>query len=1440
MNTSLQKLIICTLILTSIKPAIAESIKFVGEPQEVSDSTVSIQIAAFDANNQPITGGTFETTSGPGINVTAPNGQGIATLTGDSTQIALDELIQGNGLLAIDICFSNPPAETSCCVLYIDPFGLSLTLAENAKTTGDRANQADPEEETGGPNTSDNTGDPVSTATREFFFYKQLLDLRGPTLPVEFSLFHGSQLSDIAFFDHLPEDFAHNHHLSARVVDFNGNGTFFNLQFHLGLGRIITFERTPPETDWTLVNGERWKFTVEETATHFYLKDPGEQLLYIFKKHPLDTQVEPAFITHIFDRNGNNLTYTQPNDPTLQGPLSVTDNLGRTLTFTYEQPNELTADFREFLTQVIDHTGRQILFSYTEIDGEPRLTSITDTNGGLYQFTYDNDGFMTAKTLPAGNTPYTQTYDAIPDFFNEGLLGAVTTQTDAFGDTFTFTDGEAIPILGTRQVIITNPDGSQAKRFHSEANIATAIIDELGERQLFTPDDTNDRIVAAIDRDGGTLSYTFRDASGHLASTTNQLSDTTSYTYSEATAQTFTNPDNSETVQCVFIDLDRIDYADGSSIQFQRDANGNPTSTTNRANETSVFSYNSKGQVLTITNPTSGVTTFTYDGATALPATQTDSDTGITSFSYDTLSRLIQSIHPDTSQVTYSYDALDRIVTLIDEENVTTRFGYDPNSNIIQIINAEGTSEEQTLAFTYDALDRPASITDAEGDTSTFAYDYHEKPTSITFADGSVITSTYDKRRSLIESIDEEGNKTQYSRTASDLLEAITTALGRTTTFSRDPRGLLTKVTDPTNDTSESTLDVFGRTTSITDPLERLTTVNLDGEGRKLSQDDPRHGTTTYTRDNAGRLTKLTDPQGSKWDSTYTSMGRLTSFKDPNNRAQTRTYDNRGRLQTITNPDNIVETRSYNPDSTLQSRSYTGGLTHTFTYDALNRLSSANRTLGTKSDNFSLIYDSRNAITSTTVNGQNTTATYDTRNRLETITYPGGVTVTYTYDRRGLVTRIEDSLTNAAIDFTYNADREVTSATRSNGRATTYSYDGEGLLGNLTHDIGANIVWNYNRADEPTSIADVGFPTEALPNFVNGTETLAFDNSSQITTAGYTQDERGRRTTDPIRTNHIWDANDRLISITKDGTTITYCYDALGRLTSRTEGATTIDYLYNFALSTSPIIGERENGSLKRIYIAHPNGRIAYFIEDPQGTPAVQFYHFGKTGNTRFLTDASGNITDSYAYEPFGLSAGRTGSSEQIYTYVGAFGVRNDGTTCLLHMRNRYYDPLSRRFQSRDPIFRSLFTQSATETNPYHYARNFPTSAIDPNGLEPFATLVGGGNDQEIIRDQIIAKQIINSPLNKRINRLQDDIKEEKDLLNDFLDRPGREGREDPAIRDLRNEINALEDHLEQLVNQQNDRIENLQNAFDSANALQQALGLSLGSQSGSNFERQQ
>ena len=78
--------------------------------------------------------------------------------------------------------------------------------------------------------------------------------------------------------------------------------------------------------------------------------------------------------------------------------------------------------------------------------------------------------------------------------------------------------------------------------------------------------------------------------------------------------------------------------------------------------------------------------------------------------------------------------------------------------------------------------------------------------------------------------------------------------------------------------------------------------------------------------------------------------------------------------------------------------------------------------------------------------------------------------------------------------------------------------------------------------------------------------------------------------------------------------------------------------------------------------VAHRRGR------------AAAFYTFQAIGHTSELTDAAGAVLNSYAYDPFGVSLGKTETVANPFEYVGEYGVMNEGNG-LEFMRARYYRP---------------------------------------------------------------------------------------------------------------------------------------------------------------------
>jgi RHS repeat-associated protein len=94
-------------------------------------------------------------------------------------------------------------------------------------------------------------------------------------------------------------------------------------------------------------------------------------------------------------------------------------------------------------------------------------------------------------------------------------------------------------------------------------------------------------------------------------------------------------------------------------------------------------------------------------------------------------------------------------------------------------------------------------------------------------------------------------------------------------------------------------------------------------------------------------------------------------------------------------------------------------------------------------------------------------------------------------------------------------------------------------------------------------------------------------------------------------------------------------------------------------------------------------------------------------GSTLALTDTTGAVKQTYAYEPYG-EVTATGSSDNPYQYTGR---ENDGTG-LYYYRARYYSPTMKRFISEDPM------GLAAGLNEYAYAGNNPKKFRDPFGKD--------------------------------------------------------------------------------------------------------------------------
>jgi RHS repeat-associated protein len=171
-----------------------------------------------------------------------------------------------------------------------------------------------------------------------------------------------------------------------------------------------------------------------------------------------------------------------------------------------------------------------------------------------------------------------------------------------------------------------------------------------------------------------------------------------------------------------------------------------------------------------------------------------------------------------------------------------------------------------------------------------------------------------------------------------------------------------------------------------------------------------------------------------------------------------------------------------------------------------------------------------------------------------------------------------------------------------------------------------------------------------------------------------------------------------------------YGYNSTGLRKSKTSptGATT-----SFTWSQAgdlPMLTSETTGSASMSYVYGPGGLAVEQISTVSGTNTVRYLHHDQLGSTRQITDASGNVVGSYTYDPFGkLAAGATGTGISQFGFAGQY---TDAETGFQYLRNRYYDPSTGQFLTRDPI-------EALTGDPYGYAYNSPLNFTDPAGLSP-------------------------------------------------------------------------------------------------------------------------
>ncbi len=110
------------------------------------------------------------------------------------------------------------------------------------------------------------------------------------------------------------------------------------------------------------------------------------------------------------------------------------------------------------------------------------------------------------------------------------------------------------------------------------------------------------------------------------------------------------------------------------------------------------------------------------------------------------------------------------------------------------------------------------------------------------------------------------------------------------------------------------------------------------------------------------------------------------------------------------------------------------------------------------------------------------------------------------------------------------------------------------------------------------------------------------------------------------------------------------------------------------------------------------------------------YYLFDGLGSVVAVTSSSGSVTNSYTYDPFGVTTETKATLTNVFNPWRYTGQYQDTSTGLYKMGARYYQPELGRWTQPDP--------SGLEANAYLYVGGNPVNLVDPSGTFPALAVV--------------------------------------------------------------------------------------------------------------------
>lgn len=989
----------------------------------------------------------------------------------------------------------------------------------------------------------------------------------------------------------------------------------------------------------------------------------------------------------VYDPLGRKIQHILPNQYDILKEVPATRSYSDTnagYRYTYYNNGKLKS---EIMPEKDTVTQRYYETNYT-YDKYGNLVTETKTNGVIYNYDYDVMNRQISMSYKRNSTSTMQTLETYT--YNILSNGSTTkTITKNLNDTdkavttttYDYADREILTLNpnGTKITTTYNPNGTMATK--TDANGGTTYIRYDGLNRVsetWSPIEIGKFSYSAFTyyRDGNKKEEKLgKDKVALYDKPLNDRLIVKTYTYysndkikfitDTSGGNIYNEYDNEGFLksQSIYVssnkfNLTEYEYNHLGKIASQKvhvnkgDIFGNDFLNTNDVILTTIYSYNSNGNLEAQITPNRVKTTFTYDNMNrqigtskvgrderGLPVkvktsktynfadkvlTETDENGNITSYTYDERNFLIKKTDARGGVTAYYYDYAGRKIAVVSPVN------YDATKTIEQMDHT---------AFSYDLMDRAKTQTEV----------FNEKRVDpLNFRWTSVLVSLvvkaykYDNNGNVIKELDGEGYKSGSGTTADDF---INSGYGVVNTYNLANQ-LLT------------TLSPVSKDRNLTFSLK----YDYDGAGRKISQTRSDGVGTVYYYDDAGNLLSTAvkknpqSPEQTIKSSTYDYTGKVITETDGNGNTTIYEYNSLGKVRKAIYPgdDSVAENivaNQYDTMGNLAKKQNSLGLVQLFTYDNEGRLltSTEQDESGKQKITIATSYDKvGNKRFETDGNGNIEENVYDQLgNLIESIL---------------TVTSLDSTKTMQSTKYTYDLNGNQTSATDWKGNTTRSIYD---PINRLIEKIDA-----YGK-----SIMKIQYNA-------NHTQIMNYDALGNLTQYSYDKDNRLIVTSDPEgnktkqtydnagllsskidgnenATTYVHDEFDRLIKVTNAlGENTLYTYDLRGNKITQTDGkGNTTIFEYNVVSKLKKKIdaGGRTGTSNKYEYI---NSKVESYTYFSDGNMATKLDRNGKTTNYKYdihgrvLSQSVGTNSISYSYDNNGNQltiTDSTGTTTRVY-----------------------------------------------------------------------------------------------------------------------------------------------------------------------------------------------